>query len=62
MIIKEVVKSTVFLVTTDEDVYNEYTRYSATNWTVRMGESDEPVYDCKELEDLFQVSHKIENS
>lgn len=31
-----------------------YTRYSEDCWFERMGESDEPVYDCTELEELFQ--------
>lgn len=31
-----------------------YTRYSPQNWTERMGESDETVYDCTELEAAFQ--------
>lgn len=54
MKIEEITKAEIHFVTTDEEDYYEYTRYSATNWTVRMGESDEPVYDCKELESMFQ--------
>lgn len=38
-------------VTTDEA---EYTRYGADAWYVTVGESDEPVYDCKEIEILYQ--------
>lgn len=37
---------------------NSYTRYSPTNWTIRMGESDEPVYACVELEKLFQEHYE----
>ena len=42
-------------VTTNEPELNSYTRHSPTNWTVVMGESSEPVYDCKEIEALFQA-------
>ena len=31
-----------------------YTRYGADNWTVRMGESDETLYNCEEIETLYQ--------
>lgn len=41
-------------VTTDEPDYHEYTRYAPDSWTVTMGESDESVYDCAELEKEFQ--------
>lgn len=34
-----------------------YTRYGPDNWTVRMGESDESVYRCEELEAEFQRCH-----
>lgn len=54
MILKEVTKAVVFFVETDEKEQNYYTRYSSDNWTVRMGESDEPLYDCEEIERLFQ--------
>ena len=54
MKIEGITKAEIHFVTTDEEDYYEYTRYSATNWTVRMGESDEPVYDCEELESMFQ--------
>ena len=54
MKIEEITKAEIHFVTTDEEDYYKYTRYSATNWTVRMGESDEPVYDCEELESMFQ--------
>lgn len=45
-------------VTTDEEIYNEYTRYSADCWYVTMGESEEPVYECSELERLYQERTK----
>ena len=54
MAIKEIAKSEVHFIETDEEDYYSYTRYSATNWTVVMGESDEPVSDCEELEAEFQ--------
>lgn len=31
-----------------------YTRYSSMCWTVTMGESEEPVYNCEELEKAYQ--------
>lgn len=49
---------TSFSVETDEDEYNEYTRYGENCWMVRMGESDETVYDCEELEKLYQEHQK----
>ena len=54
MKITEVTKTVCFLVETDEEYPNEYTRYSADNWTVRMGESDEPLYNCEEIETLYK--------
>jgi len=54
MKIEDIIETTIHFVTTDADEWNEYTRYSADSWTVRMGESDEPEYDCKELEAMFQ--------
>lgn len=54
MKIKEVTKATIFYVETDEEGYYRYIRHGADSWTVTMGESDEPVYDCEELEKLFQ--------
>jgi len=33
---------------------NSYTRHSPNNWTISMGESDEQVYDCTDLEQEFQ--------
>ncbi len=47
-------EATIHYVATNEEELNSYTRHSATNWTVTMGESEEQVYDCEELEALFQ--------
>jgi hypothetical protein len=55
MNIKSVTPQTVHFVETDGDDLYQYTRYGADNWTVRMGESDEPVYRCEELEAAFQA-------
>jgi hypothetical protein len=33
---------------------SQYTRYGPDCWYIRMGESDEPVYDCEEHEKAFQ--------
>ena len=46
---------------TDDDELFSYTRYGADCWYVNMGESDEPVYDCKEIEAKFQEYIKSEN-
>lgn len=53
MYITDVSKETIYYVQTDEDLHYFYTRHGPNHWTVRMGESDELVYDCKELEQLF---------
>ncbi len=54
MKILEVVKMESFKVETDEDEVSTYIRYSKNSWFVKMGESDESVYDCEELEKLYQ--------
>lgn len=36
--------------------WNEFRRYSADNWEVRMGESWEMAYDCADLEDAYQAA------
>ena len=54
MVIEEVHKITAVRVTTDEDEYCEYTRYSADNWFVTRGNSDEPFYHCEAMEELYQ--------
>lgn len=55
MKIEKVESMTVHFVKTDEKDYREYKRYSPESWTVAMGESDEQVYDCAELEAAFQA-------
>ena len=52
----------VIRVETDESEYSNYTRYSSDCWYVQMGESDEPVYDCEELENLYQKYLKAEST
>ena len=59
--IKEITKKEIYKVITDEE-YNQYTRYSANCWTVTIGESDEPVYDCEELEIEFKKIMKNETN
>ena len=54
MKITDIFERTIFIVETDEDDYSSYTRYSKDCWFVRMGESDEPLYDCEEIEKEFQ--------
>ena len=54
MKITEVTKIVCFLIETDDEDNYMYTRYSFDNWTVRMGESDEPLYNCEEIEALYQ--------
>ena len=46
----------VHVIETDstDEFYNQYTRYGADIWFVRMGESDESFYNCEEIEALFQ--------
>jgi len=52
--IKNITKEGSFNIITDEEEYTQYTRYSEDCWYQRIGESIEPLYDCKELEDKFQ--------
>ena len=57
MNVTKISKQTVHYLETDEEDWNFYTRYSADNWSVRMGESDESVCDKEtitELEVAFQ--------
>lgn len=61
MKIKSVTQGNAYCVKTDEDGWNEYTRYSANNWTVRMGESDESIYETQELEAAFQAQWLASN-
>ncbi len=53
MKIIKVTKAIVYHVETDREELNHFTRHSANNWTVAMGESDEPVYECDDLESMF---------
>jgi hypothetical protein len=55
MKVVDFMKTVVYFVETDESNYSFYTRYDADNWTKRMGESDEPIFDCEELERQFQI-------
>ena len=52
--IKNITKEESFNVITDEEEYAQYTRYSEDCWYQSIGESIEPLYDCKELEDKFK--------
>lgn len=54
MKILEIKEVTCFSVTTDEELYCQYYRYGADAWYLTMGESDEPVYNCEEIERLYQ--------
>lgn len=57
MNVTEISKHTVHYLETDEEDCNFFTRYSADNWSVRIGESDESVHDNEtiaELEAAFQ--------
>lgn len=54
MNITKIREVTVHQVTTDEKDYREYARYGPESWMVRMGESEEQVYECGELEAEFQ--------
>jgi hypothetical protein len=57
MNITEIRKHTIYYLETDEEGCNFYTRHSADNWSMRIGESDESVYDNEiiaELEAAFK--------
>ena len=41
-------------VSTDDEPYPDFIRWSADSWENIMGESSEPIYDCEELEKLYQ--------
>ena len=49
--IEEITPISGWRVDTNEGVYY---RWSADNWTIVMGESEETVYDCEALEKAFQ--------
>lgn len=50
----DITRKEIYQVSTDDGECCQYTRYSPTCWFVTMGESEEPVYDCEELEMDFQ--------
>lgn len=50
-----------FIVTTDEEDQFQYARHGPDCWTVVMGQSEETVFDCKEIEALFQEYVKKHN-
>jgi len=54
--IERVTKITCHFVTTDEETY---TRYSENSWSVVMGESEEQVYDCADIEKEYQEYIKL---
>ena len=54
MKIESISEMRAYHIETDEDEYYCYTRYGPDCWYVTMGESDEPFYDCEEIERLFQ--------
>jgi len=45
---------TAEIVETTEKEWPTYTRYGPDSWTNTMGESEEQVYDCEELEKAYQ--------
>lgn len=53
MKIVSVVEKTVHYVETDGEHYNSYIRHSKNNWTMQIGESDETIFNCEELEMLY---------
>lgn len=55
MKITEVKQITAHIVETDSKDFPTHTRYGPNSWTVSMGESDEQVYECAELESAFQA-------
>lgn len=50
--IEEITPITGFRVETNDETYY---RWSADSWTIVIGESEEPVYNCAELEGAFQI-------
>ena len=54
MKITEVTKIVCFSIETDEEYPNEYTRYGANNWTVKFFDSVVELYNCEEIEKLYQ--------
>ena len=58
MKILKVEKTELFDVETEGGERNEFTRYGSESWYVTMGDSQEPYYDCEELEKAFQIHLK----
>ncbi len=54
MQIKQVDKATIYYVETDENEWHYYIHHGADSWSLLMGESWETLYDCEELEQMFQ--------
>lgn len=54
MKIEDIIELKIFKVRVSNGQFEYYIRYSADNWFVTMGQSEEPVYNCKSLEELFQ--------
>lgn len=52
--INNITHSTIIYVETNESDCPNYIRYGKDCWIQRMGESDEPLYDCEWIEELFQ--------
>lgn len=61
MEIKSIDETVVYTVVTDQPGWDTYHRYGAETWMIGMGESDEMVYDCSELESKFQefINYKV---
>jgi len=58
MIIEKLTKNEIYYMETDE---GRFTRHSADSWTETMGESEEQVYYCEELESAFQIELMKQN-
>ena len=54
MKVLEVEKSISKIVTTDDEDWPIYRRYSADSWEVLMGESWESLYLCEKVEKAYQ--------
>lgn len=48
-------REVVYFIETDESNDSSYIRYDSDNWMRRIGESEETVFDCEELENQFQL-------
>jgi len=54
MKIETMEEQSVVIIETDEDEQNMYYRWSADNWSVMYGCSLEELYNCEEIEALYQ--------